>query len=218
MPELSESLGLPIAVALGIVLIGWYFVGNEVMRRRAHRLAVWGKRVVDPLGGPQSIRWLGGQAFRLELDAPRPPFKSVALTGLVESWDVPMVWAWNRLHGRRDMIQLQASLRAQPTWGLELFRPDSILAGDARGLARQEGWAESALDEFVVAAPSDEQRQLASALLDTLNADRARLLRMGVRRQDPHVTLALNVPDPATFDAEGASRLISRIVDRLNEH
>src|SRR5260370_6207109 len=71
------------------------------MRRRAHRLALWSKRVIDPLGGTQTIRWLGGQAFRLEVEGAQAPFRSLSLTGLVESWDVPMVWAWNRLHGPR---------------------------------------------------------------------------------------------------------------------
>src|SRR5919204_1299432 len=99
MPEFSNAVGFPIAIALGVLLIGWYFGGNELMRRRAQRLALWTKRVVDPLGGQLSIRWIGHQAFRLEVDGPRAPFRSVAATGLVESWDVPLVWLWNRLHG-----------------------------------------------------------------------------------------------------------------------
>lgn len=209
---------MAIALALGILLLGWYFIGNEVMRRRAHRLAIWGKRVIDPFGSKQSIRWLGGQAFRLEVESPRAPFKTVALTGLVESWDVPMVWAWNRFHGRRDMVQLHASLRAQPVWGLELFRDGTVLSGDARGLARQDHLTESSLDEFVVAVPNDAQLQLARGLVDDLATNRSRLLRMAVRRQDPHLTLALNVPDPGRFDPSEATRLVSRVADRLTEH
>src|SRR5258708_38966247 len=61
------------------------------MRRRAHRLALWSKRVIDPLGGTQSIRWLGGQAFRLEVDGPRAPFQSLMVTGLVESDELLLV-------------------------------------------------------------------------------------------------------------------------------
>jgi hypothetical protein len=155
----SDSLGLPIALSLGAILVAWYWAGNELMRRRAHRLALWSKRVIDPLGGRQTIRWLGGQAFRLEVEGTRAPFRSLAVTGLVESWDVPVVWAWNRLHGRRDMVLLQASLRQQPMWGLEVYRAGTLLAGDARLFARQEGWPESPLGDMTVAAGGEPPRR-----------------------------------------------------------
>jgi hypothetical protein len=193
----------------------WYFAGNELMRRRAHRLALWSKRVIDPLGGTQSIRWLSVQAFRLEVEGPGTPFQSLMLTGLVESWDVPMVWAWNRLHGRRDIVLLQASLRQQPLWGLEVYRPGSLLAGDARHFARQEGWAEEALGDLTVAAGGEPPRQLAIGLVDVLRDEHSRLVRLAVRRQGQHLTLALKVPDPRKFDPANATRLAVRLAERL---
>jgi hypothetical protein len=211
----SDSLGLPIALTLGAVLVAWYWAGNELMRRRAHRLALWSKRVIDPLGGTQTIRWLGGQAFRLEVEGAKAPFRSLALTGLVESWDVPMVWAWNRLHGRRDMILLQASLREQPMWGLEVFRAGTLLAGDARLFARQEGWPESLFGEFTLAAGGDPPQQLAADLVGLIDTERARLTRLAVRRQGHHLTLALNVPDPADFDATTVSALATSLAERI---
>src|SRR5438094_2623088 len=165
MPELGDSLGLAVALGLGLLLVAWYWAGNELMRRRAHRLALWSKRVIDPLGGSQTIRWLGGQAFRLEVEGATAPFRSLALTGLVESWDVPMVWAWNRLHGRRDMVLMQASLRQQPIWGLEVFRAGALLAGDARHFARQEGWPEAPLGEFTLAGGGGTPQRLATELV-----------------------------------------------------
>jgi hypothetical protein len=206
---------LPIALGLGVVLVAWYWAGNELMRRRAHRLALWSKRVIDPLGGKQTIRWLGGQAFRLEVEGAQAPFRSVALTGLVESWDVPVVWAWNRLHGRRDMVLLQASLRQQPVWGLEVYRTGTLLAGDARLFARQEGWAETALAEFTLAAGGDPPQKLAADLVGLLDAERARLTRLAVRRQGHHLTLALNVPDPGDFDPATVSGLATELAARI---
>jgi hypothetical protein len=214
--ELPDSLGLPIAVGVGVLLIAWYLAGSELMRRRVHRLALWSKRVIDPLGGSQSIRWLGGQAFRIEVEGPNAPFQSLMLTGLVESWDVPMVWAWNRLRGRRDMVLVQASLLKQPTWGLEVHRPGSILSGDSQHLARQEGWSESALDEFRVAAGGDAPARLAADLVNTLGPERSRLIRIAVRRQGQHLTLALNVADPSAFDPRDATRLAQRLAERLS--
>ena len=215
MPELPEGFGLPIAICLGGLLVLWYLAGNELMRRRAHRLAQWTKRVLDPLGGKQTIQWLGGQAFRLELTDPPAPFSSLTMTGLVESWDVPMVWPWNRLHGRRDMILLQATLQTRPRWGFEVYRPGTLLAGDSRHLARQEGWSETSLDELSIAAAGDPPRLLATELLDVVSSERRRLVRLAVRRQGPHLTLALNVPDPKRFDADDARRLAQRLAERL---
>jgi hypothetical protein len=206
---------LPVAIGLGAILVAWYWAGNELMRRRAHRLALWGRRVIDPLGGKQSIRWVGAQAFRLEVEDSKSPFRSVVLTGLVESWDVPMVWAWNRLHGRRDMILLQATLRTQPFAGLEVYRPGTLLAGDSRHLARLEGWAESPLDDLVIAGPGEAPQRMAGELLEALAPERSRLVRLAVRRQAPHLTVALNVPDPARFDADDARRLAQRLAERL---
>jgi hypothetical protein len=212
-----DSLGPPIAIGLGLVLVAWYFAGNELMRRRSQQLALWSKRVVDPLDGMQSIRWLGGQAFRLEVDGTRPPFRSIMVTGLVESWDVPVVWAWNRLHGRRDMVMLQAALRTQPEWGFEVFRPGTVLASDAQHFARQEGWGESSLDDLRIAAPNEGQHRLAAELVQTLDAERARLVRLAVRRQGQHLTLAVNVPDPSRFEPAEALRLVQRLAERVTK-
>jgi hypothetical protein len=205
-------------VAFGFLLIGWYWAGNELMRRRAHRLALWSRRVIEPLGGTPKILWLSGQAFRLEVDGPRAPFRDVRMTGLVESWDVPFVWAWNRLHGRRDIVLLQASLRHQPMWGFEVYRPRSLLSGDAQHLARQEGWPETSLDEtrdLQVAAGGDPPRHLAVQLVALLGAERSRLLRLALRRQGHHLTLALTVPDPSRFEPDSLSRLTQRLAERV---
>jgi len=210
-------MGLPIALSLGVILVAWYWAGNELMRRRAHRLALWSKRVIDPLGGKQSIRWLGGQAFRLEVEEPKAPFRTLMLTGLIESWDVPMVWAWNRLHGRRDMVLLQATLRSQPLFGLEVYRPGTVLAGDSRHFAHQEGWVEEVLDDLTVAAPGEPPRRLAAELVKVLDAERPRLIRLAVRRQGSHLTLALSVPDPARFDPSDVNRLAQRMAERISQ-
>jgi len=215
MPRIDEQLGLGIAVVIGALLILWYVGGNELMRRRSHRLAIWTRRVLDPLGGTQSIRWLSGQAFRLEVEDAKEPFKALLATGLVESWDTPMIWAWNRWHGRRDLVMLQVTLRKQPLWGLEVYRPGTLLAGDSRHHANQEGWTETPLEDLRVACGGDAPRRLATELIGLLNQERPRLLRLAVRRQGHHLTLAINVPDPNGFEPQAASKLAQRLAERV---
>ncbi|HEY3061938.1 MAG TPA: hypothetical protein VGL99_23425 [Chloroflexota bacterium] len=216
MPDFLEAIGLQLAIAIGVVLIVWYLGGNELMRRRSHRLAIWTKRMLDPLGGKQSIRWLSGQAFRLEVEGTKAPIRSLLATGLVESWDTPLIWAWNRLHGRRDIILLQLTLREQPMWGLEVYRPGTLLAGDARHMARQEGWTETTRDELVIMCGGEAPLRLATELLDAIQAERRRLLRLAVRRQGHHLTLGLAVPDPNDFEPRDASRIAQRLAERVS--
>jgi len=215
LPQLDNDLGLAIAVAIGALLILWYLGGNELMRRRSHRLALWTKRVLDPLGGTQSIRWLSGQAFRLEVEGAKEPFTKLLATGLVESWDTPLIWAWNRWRGRRDLVMLQVTLRKQPLWGLEVYRPGTLLAGDSRHHANQEGWTESSLDDLRIACGGDAPKRLAAELVGALEAERARLIRLAVRRQGHHLTLAFNVPDPGGFEPRAVSTLAERLAQRV---
>ncbi|TAK20116.1 MAG: hypothetical protein EPO26_18640 [Chloroflexota bacterium] len=208
---IDDQAALPVVLALAALFLGWYILGNELMRRRARRLALWCKRAVDPLGGQQAVRWLTLQSFRLELDALNQPFERGTITGLVESWDVPLIWIWNRRRGRRDMVLLQIVLRRQPLWGFELYRPGSLLAGDARHVAADEGWSESALDEFRLCLPGPGAAALPNALLAELDTYRSNLVRLAVRRRDIHLTLALNVPDPAGFGPDRFADLVGRL-------
>jgi hypothetical protein len=217
MPDLNDALGLPVVLGLGGLLIAWYLAGNELMRRRAHTLAVWSRRVVDPLGGTQSIRWLGTQAFRLEVEGTRTPFRGFTITGLVEAWDVPFTWAWNRLQGRRDLVVLQGTLRQQPVWGLEVFRTPSVLATDARHFARQEGWQETPFGDLRLATTGEPASQLATDLVSILGDERRRLVRLAVRRYPPHLVVGLHVPDPVTLEPSSLRDLLERMAERAGK-
>jgi hypothetical protein len=207
----SQSL-VGLVVALGALLVIWYLVGNEVMRRRGRTLAVWCKRALDPMGGSQAIQWITTHSFRLEVHGLRPPFTEGSLTGLAESWDVPMIWAINRMNGRRDMVLLQLGLRQQPVWGLELYRPGSVLAGDARHAAAQEGWTERQLDSFRLASTGgDAPERLARELISELGDQSKNLVRLAIRRQGMHLTLAMNVPDRTSLSPDSFARLIQQL-------
>jgi hypothetical protein len=214
---LPPNLALPVLFASGALLIGWYVVGNEVMRRRGRSLAVWCKRSLDPLGGRQAIQWTTTQSFRLEVEGLEAPFGSGTLTGLVESLDVPVIWLANRANGRRDMVLLELSLRQQPIWGFELYRPRSVLAGDARKYAREEGWTEIPLDGFRLASASGlKMEKPARELMAALGDEATNLVRLAIRRRGLHLTLALNVPDRSRFLPKDFSRIVERLAGALS--
>ena len=204
-----NQLGLPAVLVVGAIFIVWFVAGNELMRRRGRNLAIWSKRALDPLGGRQAIQWITLHSFRLEIEGLKPPFTSGTMTGLVESWDVPVTWLINRLNGRRDMVLVQLALRQQPIRGIELYRGRSLLAGDARHLAAEEGWTTEPFEEFQLASmPGATPQRLASDLLAALGPHRADLLRLALRRRGLHLTLALNVPDRQKVQPAELTRLL----------
>lgn len=214
MPVSVDQVLLPVVTVLLVFFVGWYVAGNELMRRRARALAIWCREVLDQTGGRLSIQWLTTNSFRLHLEGGRAPLANGTLTGLTEAWDVPVLWLWNRTRGRRDMVLVQLKLRRQPIFGLELFRPGSLLAGDARHASRLEGWAEEAIDEFRFAAGADRARDLATGLLATLGGERRHLVRIAVRRQAPNLTLALNAPGSERPDPVVFNRLLRAMAER----
>lgn len=215
MPFLVENLALLLVLVLGALLIGWFVVGNEVMRRRGRSLAVWCKRALDPLGGRQAIQWITTQSFRLEVDGLRAPFTAGSLTGLVESLDVPIIWLANRANGRRDMVLLQLSLRQQPIWGLELYRPKSVLAGDARKYALEEGWTETVFDGLRLAAVGPGMEKVVRELTAELGDEATNLVRLAIRRRGLHLTLAMNIPDRSRLTPERFTEIVQRLARAL---
>ena len=202
--HVADRVFLPLVVVLTVFLVGWYVVGNEVMRRRARALATWCREVLALSGGRLSIQWLTTNSFRLHVEEGRAPLQTGTLTGLTEAWDVPVLWLWNRRRGRRDMVLVQLTLHRRPLFGLELYRAGSLLAGDASHAARLEGWAEEPMDEFRLAAGAGRGRDLAVDLVGALVDQRRHLVRLAVRRQAPNLSVAMNVPrserlDPATL-------------------
>jgi len=123
------------------------------------------------------------------------------------------VWLMDRLVGRRDLLMLRCDLERQPIWGLELFRPRSILAGDARRLAAEEGWPIEPSGEAALLAAhgGGKAGELCRALLDALGEEHRRIVRLGIRRRPPHLTLALDLPDPGSSDPHETMRLAERL-------
>src|SRR5712691_7659480 len=126
--SLPQNLALPVVFAIGALLIGWYLVANEVMRRRGRSLAVWCKRSLDPLGGRQAIQWITTQSFRLEVEGLKAPLGSGTLPGLVQSLAVPVILLPISASGRRAMVIFHVCLLQPPICGFALYRPPSVLA------------------------------------------------------------------------------------------
>lgn len=214
-----ESAGIYLVVAFAGVFIVWYFAGAYLTRRRLGSAARWVYRGLDVYRDPRpdrtraSIKWLATNAFNIVLERPRAPLSEVVVTVLLQSRDMMTVWVFDRFTGRRDLVMLRFDLKRQPIWGIEIFRRRSLLAGDSRRTAKEEGWEVAASDDAALLAAhgGGKAGDLCRELLDALGDDRRHLVRLSVRRQSPHLTVAMDLPDPDASDPADLMRLCDRL-------
>jgi hypothetical protein len=214
-----EGVGIYLVAAFAGVFIVWYFVGGYLTRRRLALTARWVYRGLEVYRDPEpdrtraAIKWLATNAFNIMLERPRPPLSDVLVTVLLQSRDMMTVWLIDRFTGRRDLVLLRYDLERQPIWGLEVFRRRGLLAGDATRQARQEGWPIESSDDggLRTAHGGGKAGELCQELLAALGEERRRLVRLSVRRQSPHLTVAMDLPDPTSSDPRELMRLGQRL-------
>jgi len=58
--------------------------------------------------------WIGSPASgaRINVIHAAPPFRRLEMTLLLENREVPLLWLFDRLHGKRDWLTIKATLRS----------------------------------------------------------------------------------------------------------
>jgi hypothetical protein len=216
-----EVVGPYLVVTVAGVFLLWFFVGAHLTRRRLAEAARCVYRGLELYNAPgptpmqASIKWLSTNAFNIALESARPPFTAVVVTVLLQSRDMMTMWLIDRVSSRRDLIMLRFDLERQPIWGVEIYRRHSILAGEATHLAKRSGWVvqPSADGRLLIAHGGGKASDLCAELLAALGAEERGLVRLSVRRQSPHLTLAVDMLNPSSCDPAELLRLGERLAD-----
>jgi hypothetical protein len=189
-----DQVGTVVVFLLAGGWVAWLLGGTLVNRRRAATLARWVYGEAKPYGAKLYVRWITLAAFELTVPEARAPFRTLAITGFLQSREMPFVWLWNRVRRRGDLLIARAELRRAPGWGLEVFRPQSLLAGEARRAAEAAGWPlEQGADGLWRAYGGAGAAEVCTRLLAALGDWAPHLDRLAVRREPPHLIVSLAV-------------------------
>jgi hypothetical protein len=97
-----------LVIAFCIVLLVWYFAGALINRRRAVHLIAAIRDAARGVGQKPTIAWYGRSAFQLDFTEPATPLTGLRVLCLLEPRDFALAWVWNRLRGRRDLVNVSA--------------------------------------------------------------------------------------------------------------
>jgi hypothetical protein len=192
--------------------VAWLFGGTLLNRRRAAALSRWAYRQAEPYGAKLQVRWTTLAAFELTAAEAKAPFRRLSLTGLLESREMPFVWLWNRLRGRRDLLVVRAEPRKRPLVGVELFGSRSVLAGDARRAAEQAGWSPTVGPDGLWRAGNASAEQT-ERLLRALDAYAPYVERLAVRVEPPQIVVALSIGRVDLASAPPLGRCVARLAE-----
>ena len=194
-----SDLGTTVAIALAGLLLLWYVVGMQVKRRRAGALMRQIRDSVLPLGGNATIRWIGRNAFRVEVDKLAAPYVHVSASVLLEPYETLILWALGRLRGRRDWLVVTVALLERVSGSFEVYHPKRRGAFQVSRDIRSKGWREEPLPgrpSLRYAASDADGRALAQQVVTILGGQE--LWRAALQPEKPNLILSLPLPTSET--------------------
>jgi hypothetical protein len=186
---MTELLGIA-----AVAIVAWFAAGTIWNIHQGRALMRWMQDGLPRLGERTTVRWLGSTAVELVIRDGKVPFAGVTLVIFLEARDLPWMWAFGRLRGRRDTLIIRGVLRKTPAVEFEAFDPVSWSSRDALPRVPPD-WQKRQSGSLIVHHADAAAVEHAEASLAL--ADRARLAvrRLSVRRTEPNFQLHVAVPD-----------------------
>lgn len=182
-----------VVIALAILLAISYFAGGMLNRRRGAAFAR-ALREIFSGAGPARIRWLGRNAFRIELERPVRGMSQLVASVLLAPREALLVWALWTIRGRGDLLNLKADLDAPPRGAGLVFDPRHRLGRAAWQAAVAAGGqvSEAGQGGLRIASYDETGRQLMQRLLP-LAAQAGNVVLLEIKAAQPRLTLLLSL-------------------------
>ncbi len=205
---------LAIFVLVVLFVVGWFAIGTHLNVRKGESVLKWLEEGLPLLGEKTTLRWLGSSAVELKIESAKPPFQGAQVLVLLESRDVPFIWWWFRLRGRRDLFIFRGDLQTNPHREFEAFKPE---AWSARGAARRvqaDGWVPIAapvpLTAFAPQPSTDPTAAIGAASLDGCSP-----VRVAVRRREPNIEIQWALDELRTHSSREVVEKIQRTAQAI---
>jgi hypothetical protein len=193
-----------LAVAVALVM-GWFALGMTYNLRLGRAQLRWIQVGLPRIGERTTYRWLGSSVAELVIAQAKRPFRSLTTLIVLSPRDVPPLWIWALLHGRRDTLILRGQLVIAPKVELELADPASWTGRIGLEQAVGLGWQSEPYGKHQLMTPpglSPRSHALLEALASQLAQVAPDCRRFALRRSDPHFELHIPLPDTRQVDAD----------------
>lgn len=204
------DVGQWIVIGISALLGVWYVAAGTFNRRRGIASYHWLKEGLEAQGKLTGASWIGssGSGARLVVGQARQPFRRIEVVFLLETREILPLWLFNRARGKRDELILKATLRKVPTLETEVAQAaDRGFPAQVKEDASMTLIPAPGLQGFQLAVGRSADAELSAGLEALLTQYPTAILRLSLRRSQPHLILRVNLmelqtqgPSEAFFD------------------
>jgi hypothetical protein len=202
------------------IVMGWFAFGMIFNLRRGDKLLHWLRGGLPTIGEKTTFRWLGSSVAEMVINKAKKPFRNMITLLVFAPRDVPWMWAWARLNGRRDTIIFRADLSVAPRVDLEFADPGSWTGRLILGQLVARGWEARPFDGMQLMAPRgmlDYAAKTLEQLAPTSQGLANHYWRLSIRRQSPHLELHIPQPDPNQIEADRYFEALRKLAQSIAE-
>ena len=208
------SPGLSIFVALVIIFVGWFALGTHLNVRNGHRFLEWLQTGLPIIGEKTTLRWLGSSVVQLKIDNAREPFRRAEVLFVLEPRDVPPLWLFSRLEGRRDLLIVRTELRQRPKLQVEVL--DRKAWSTVAREVRQLNWhLQSPSDQHSFQVYSPQPVCDATELISEASRCGLPLVRVAARSTNNALEVHWRMPAQPACDSAAAMQCVRQLAAQL---
>lgn len=211
MPK-PVSAGAFIFVLVVIFIVGWFALGTHINVRKGHYFLEWLQAGLPLIGEKTTLRWLGSSVVDLKIENAREPFRRAEILIVLEPRDVPLLWLFSRMHGRRDLLIVRTELRTQPTMQVEILdRAAWSTQAIAREIKELNWHLQSPLDNHPFQVYSFPPGADPGELIEEARRCELALVRIGVRRNNSSLEMQWRLPARPIPSSRAVMEIVQRV-------
>jgi hypothetical protein len=208
-PAMTELIGI-----VAVAVVAWFAAGTIWNIRKGRELMRWMQDGLPLLGTRSTVRWLGSSVVEMAIRDGRAPFASATVVIFLEPRDMPWIWPFARIRGRRDMLIIRGVLREPPVTEFEALDPASWSGHEVRRRIPPDWPVAQAGRGLVVHHATDAALARASAFLKQAQDAGLVVARLSVRRPEPNIQVHVAIPDRKRQRAHGFFETVRSLAER----
>jgi hypothetical protein len=211
---MPENLQFPLFVLAVLFFLGWFAVGIIWNVRKGDAVLKWLRQGLPLIGERTTMTWRGSSVVEMQIAKAKSPFRSAETLVVFEPRDVPFLWAFARLRGRRDLLIFRSQLRATPAFEVEIFDPHGWSTTNLQETVQRKNWTrlDSRETQSLVAyGVGKSAADSAKPLIDLAARAGGKVLRLAIHRDVPNLEIHWILPKTTAYPAQVLFSTIQKI-------